>query len=471
MQIICRSSIDMVYFLHMKPRLTTSQIQKQILAPSMQQSIEVLMLPTLELNLAIQQELEKNPFLELVEPENAENESAEDLLRQEERLQETMDIPYRHEDGKSGDSLEDKTLRRMETLEESLLHQLRCEINDPLRLEIGLFIIGNLNEDGYLKISCEEMTDLIPAADSRAIRDVLTIIQDFEPAGIAAQDLKECLLIQLSQARHLESNLAVRIVQECLPDLGKKNYIGIARRLSAGTDEVRQAARLIAGLDPRPARNYRPLQPNIYIKPDVTIIEQEETYQIVLNDQDIPPLRVNTFYKTALKGKKLNRDEREFVREKLKNAIQFIRSVRQRGQTLKDIAGIIARRQKEFFAKGHLALVPMRLKDIARELDRNESTISRAIQNKYIDTPQGPYPIKFFFSQAVGQDSLAQGGFSNRSVKEEIRRMIDEEDKNRPLSDQAIQKILLNNGMAVARRTVSKYRQALKILPRHLRKR
>jgi len=460
----------MVYFLHMKPHLTTRQIQKQILAPTMQQSIEVLLLPILELNQAIQQELEINPFLELVEPDPGDDISQEELLKQEEHLQETLDIPYRHDDNKCHPESEDKNLHRNETLEESLLHQLRMEITDPDQLEIGLFIIGNLNEDGYLKISCEEIAQILKNTDILLVFQVLSTIQGFEPAGIAARDLKECLLIQLDSAEEPASKLALRIVEECLPLLGKRNYSMIARQLSVPLSEVIKAAQLIAELDPRPARNYRPIMPNIYIKPDVSIIEDEGQYQVFLNDQDIPPLRVNTFYKTALKGQKLSTTEREFIREKLKNAIQFIRSIRQRGQTLKEIAQIIAQRQGDFFRKGHMALVPMTLKDIARDLNRNESTISRAIQNKYIDTPQGPYPMKFFFSQAVGKDDADQPGISNRSIKEEIRRMIDEEDKKRPLSDQKIQDLLKEKGIDIARRTINKYRKILKILPRNLRK-
>jgi len=454
----------------MKTRLTTSQIQKQILAPSMQQSIEVLLLPTLELNLAIQQELEMNPFLELVEPENDDEISTAELLQQEEHLRDTLDIPYRHDDGKAHNDIEDKTLRRIETLEEGLLNQLRLEIDDPLRLEIGLLIIGNLNEDGYLTIPCQEIAQTLGLADDTLVEEVLNIIQAFEPAGIAARDLKECLLIQFRCAKTPPPDLPLRIVTECLSELGQKKYALIARKLSVSLADVNKAAHLIAKLDPRPARNYRPIQPNIYVKPDVTIVEHEGQYLAQLNDQDIPPLRINAFYKNALKSKQLNSAEKKFVRENLKNAIQFIRSIRQRGQTLKAIAQVITSRQKDFLDKGHMALAPMTLKDIARDLNRNESTISRAIQNKYVDTPRGPYPMKFFFSQSVGRDSANRSGFSNRSIKEEIRRIIDEEDKSQPLSDQAIQAFFKKKGIDVARRTIGKYRQALKILPRHLRK-
>jgi len=469
---ICQLLINMVYFLHMKAHLSQIQVQKQILAPTMQQSIEVLLLPIMELNQAIQQELEINPLLELQEEDPEETDPAEELLRKEELLQKELDIPYRHDDQHSLDPVDEKPLQYAESLEEGLLHQLRIEFEDPLKLGIGTFIIGNLNEDGYLKIPCSEIAAEFNLADEKPVEEVLRVIHRFEPPGIAARDLKECLLIQIEALNEPHKELLNRLVTTCLPELGQKRHVAIGRKLRLSLPEVKKAVRLIADLDPRPARNYRIIQPYIYIKPDIIITaDRQQEFQVLINDRDVPPLRINPIYRAMLRSAPLNHDEKDFIRDKMKNALYFIRSVRQRGQTLKDIAQVIVKRQHAFLLNGHTGLVPMSLKDIAKELDRNESTISRAIQNKYIDTPQGIFPLKFFFSQGLGQnDQTAEQGISNRRIKEEIKRLIDEEDKSTPMNDQALQESLRQEGIQIARRTIAKYRQLLHILPAHLRK-
>jgi len=473
-----------VYFLHMRIKTAAIQTQKQILAPRMQQSIEVLLLSVMELNTMIEQELETNPLLEVDEMRTQELSCESEEAKQEiDQKIDNLDTPYHHDDKVTRKDQHQRPLSYEESLEGLLLRQLCVDVRDPLKLEIGRLIIGNIDEDGYLNISCEEIAELLTIEDVSIVEAVLCIIQDFEPLGIASRDIKECLLKQIrakaTNGTDIEDDLVFRIVHECLDDLGHKRFKEIAKKLSASVDEVKAAAQIIATFEPRPARNFRPIDPNIYLKPDIIIKKDaDDRLEIIINNEHLPALRINGRYKAMLKGGKLSAKEKEFVKEQLRNAVFFIRSIEARSQTIRGIAEVITATQKEFFDKGHLCLKPMSLKDVAHKVDRNESTISRAIQNKYIDTPRGLFPLKYFFSQGVGRGAAADGsggnghpnGISNRSIKEELKGLIEDEDKSRPLSDQDLQAILKEKGIKVARRTISKYRQQLHILPSHLRK-
>lgn len=436
----------------------------------MQQSIEVLLLPLMDLNTAINQELQDNPLLEMDESVRlAETEA--NIRDHIERRSEYTPLPA-SEYNPDEDENEERPIRREDSLEEKLLQHLRVEFSDPLDVKIGEMIIGNLNDDGYLKITCEEIAQNCQLHATERVEKVLKRIQKFDPIGIASRDISECLLIQAHEKISENETLIYRIISECLTELGQKRYAEIAKKLSSSLEEVKRTARLIATqLDPRPARNHRPVSSNIYIKPDIYITQDEqETYHIHLNNDGIPALRVNQLYKNLLKQKNLSPEEKEFIREKLKNAVNFIKSIEQRGATVKSIAQYILQKQAAFFSEGPGLLTPMTMREVAQVLDRNESTVSRAIHNKYMDTPQGLFSMKFFFSQSVGAKNTPEAGLSNRSVKEEIKELIENEDKSHPISDQDIQKHLAGNGMNVARRTIAKYRQAINILPSHLRK-
>lgn len=445
------------------------QVQRMVLAPTMQQSIEVLMLPLTDLTLSIEQALEDNPLLEVEESQLTLD--SEETLRQIDMLiRPRRELLYDPSHNSDEDPGEERFLKKEVSLEENLLQQLRLELSDPLYVRIGELIIGNLDEDGYLKVTCEEIAGMLSIGDVDVVEGVLRVIQDLEPVGIASRTISECLLLQAHNSRHKNKTLAARIITECWEDLGKKKYPEIARALGVSQEDVKEAAGFISTLEPKPARNYRPVYAHIYVKPDAFILKDDNIgYVIEINKEDIPSLKINTTYRKLLQRADLSAADREFINQKLKDAVQFIKSIEQRGTTLRRICGHIVENQKEFLERGVAGLTPMTLNDVAQSIGRNESTVSRAIHNKYIHTPQGIFSLKFFFSQGIPENG---GGtcVASRSVKEEIKNMIDDEDKAAPLSDQAIQDCFTRRNMQIARRTISKYRQALMILPSNLRR-
>ena len=455
----------------MKIKLSPLQVQKTILAPSMQQSIEVLLLPITELNTIIEQQLQENPMLEIDETISPETHSVlDDLLNL--NLKRFMEPPVQRsgfESNHDDDTYEEKPISRAAPLEEYLRQQLHLEISDPLKLKIGEFIIGDLDEKGYLKSTCEEIAEFLELDNIEIIEEILNTIQNFEPLGIAARNLKECLCLQAHYKFNGESGLIRKIIEEHLEDLGRRKYAEIARKQQISIDRIKEIAAIISQLEPIPARNYQPFVANIYIKPDVLIAKDEfGQYHIVVNQDHIPQLRISQTYKNLLKKKNLSETEMEFIREKIKNALLFMRSIEQRNSTLLKISEFILTRQMDYFEQGPCGLKPMTLKDVAQAVERNESTISRAISDKYINSPQGIVAMKYFFSQSISE--AENGSVASRCVKEEIKELIEEENKVKPLSDQDIQEHFERKGFQLARRTVSKYRQSLRILPSHLRK-
>ena len=358
----------------------------------------MLLLPLTELNLSIDQELQNNPLLEIDEEKlkSTQDQTADEMLKMFDYSRQSGNLPLSN-NSPDDEILEDRPIRMETCLEDELLQQLRIELSDPLDIRIGEMIIGSLNEDGYLTATCEEIAQVLGIDDLLRVNYILTIVQNFEPVGIASRDLKECLLAQIKLGCNGSSEVVQKIVEGYLEELGRKKFQEIARKISVHLETVKKAARLIALFEPRPARNYRPIKTNLYIKPDILIKKDENNeYHIEINKDGIPPLRVNSQYHRMLRENNLGPKEREFIREKLKNALFFIKSIEQRGSTITRISEHILEKQKDFFDSGHQHLVPMTLKDIAQTIDRNESTISRAISNKYMDTPQGTFPLKFF---------------------------------------------------------------------------
>jgi len=454
----------------MKIGIFTQQSQKQLLTPAMRQSIEMLLLPLTELNLSIDQELQDNPLLEVDEEKlkSIREQPRDELLKALEHFSQSQNLPLR-EYSADDEALEERPIKVEPCLEDELLQQLRVELSDSLEIKIGEIIIGSLDEDGYLTLTSEEIAQAVGIDDMVRVEYILKIIQNFEPVGIASRSLKECLLSQVNFRCNGNSELIHAIIENCLEELGGKKFQKIARKVGTSLDAVKEAARLITLFEPKPARNYRPIKANLYIKPDIFVTKDEdEQYHIRINKDGIPPLRVNTHYQKMLRRPNLSDEEREFIREKLKNAVYFIKSIEQRGHTIKKISEYILNKQRGFFEKGYHSLVPMTLKDVAQTIDRNESTISRAVSDKYIDTPQGLLPLKFFFSQGISGNG--NGPVASRSIKEEVKELIKSEDMSSPLSDQAIQDHFEQKGITIARRTVSKYRHTLRILPSHLRK-
>ncbi|MCA9408848.1 MAG: RNA polymerase factor sigma-54 [Candidatus Omnitrophica bacterium] len=453
----------------MKIKLNPSQIQKTVLAPHMQQSIEVLLLPIEELNTAIELELQNNPLLEIDEKSSTnDHDQFEEILQSKLKNQEDNSLLtpsyFQNEE-----EYEEKPIAEFTPLEDYLLQQLHLEVTNPLEIKIGELIIGNLNEDGYFHCSCKEIAALAGTDNVKLVEEILLTIQNFEPLGIASRDLTECLLIQIHYKIYQDTELLREIITNHFNELGRKKYADIAKALKISQEKIQHLAHVIATLEPKPARSYRPVNENIYIKPDVYIVkDNNDQYQVVINQDTIPCLRISHFYQTMLKQNNRSAEEKEFIKEKIKNALTFIKSIDQRNQTIYQIAQYIVKYQKDFFDQGSAALKPMILKDIAQVISRNESTVCRAINNKYMETPQGLLPMKFFFTQGINQEG--EESISSHSIKEEIRSIIAEEDKSHPLSDQDIQNLFERKGFKVARRTVSKYRQALHILPSNLRK-
>jgi len=453
----------------MNIRISTSQVQKTILAPSMQQSIEVLLLPLAELNTAIDKELQENPLLEIDEEKtNLQKEQLEQLILNRMNSLDYLPRSQGH-DPANDEAMEERPITRVAPLEDYLMQQLRLEVSDEEELIIGEMIIGSLNEDGYFDSTCVDIAQSLELKDTKKIDQVLQIIQNFEPIGVASSNLKECLVTQIHYKFNGKSDLLKSIVVDYLSELGRKKFQDIARKLKISLDDVKEAARLIGTLEPKPARKFRPINTNIYIKPDISIIEDENgEYQIVINKETIPELRISRYYQNLLRKPNCKPEELEFIREKIKNALLFIRSIEQRHETIKSIAQYILTHQKEFFKHGQSALKPMTLKNVAETISRAESTVCRAVNSKYLDTPQGLYSMKYFFSQAISDN--AKDTSCSKSMQQEIKDMIEEEDKSKPLTDREIALYLAEKGLSVARRTISKYRDTLKILPSNLRK-
>ncbi len=454
----------------MRMKTTTQLAQKQILAPYIQQSIEVLLLPLMDLNLSIEQELQNNPLLEAeeIKPQETTDPNHDDeLMKKINDYQSTPNVGYM-DNSFDDDIADEKPIQKEKSLEESLIEQLHVDLTDPFDILIGEFIIGNLNEDGYLHCSIEEIANSTQAGLER-IETVLKTIQIFEPMGIAARNLKECLLVQMRDKNCPHKDLATILIENHLTELGQKKLSRISKKIKVPIENIKQALQVISSLEPKPARNFRPLKINTYITPDVFITKTKDNYQITMNDSGYPTLRINIHYKKLLSRNHLTPEEKEFIRNKLKQAVNFIRSIEQRGKTILRIAEFILDKQKTFFLNDDTNdLSPMTLKDVALAIERNESTISRAINNKHIATPKGILPFKYFFSKKISEKSEKE--VASRSVKEEIKSLVKEENPSNPLSDQEIQNIFHKRGLNIARRTISKYRQCMHILPSHLRK-
>lgn len=443
---------------------TKVQVQKPVFSMALEKSIAILLLPHTELTANIEQELQNNPLLEA----EFENAPEVDLDRMNALINlSSPNIPRTTME--EAPEFESSSVSNMMTLEEHLFQQLHWEISEPVKRKIGEFIIGNLDKEGFLHLSCEEIAEALNMPNVSVIKEVLNSVQNFDPLGIATKNIKECLVVQLQSRQSPYRDLAIRIVEEYLNDLGNKRHTALAKKLSASLEEIAQAADLITSLEPKPARNYRPIEPTMYVEPDLYLRKNEEGQFIIeTNKSGIPTLRISQMYRNLLKQANISSKDRKFIKEKINNAINFIKSIHQRGETLTAIVRYILNHQKEFFDGEDPTLTPMALKDVAAYLERNESTISRAISNKYIDTPQGLFPLKFFFTHNASRQN--QENISAHTVKQELAQLVAEENKESPLSDGDIQAYFNSKGLHLARRTITKYRQILHIPASHLRK-
>ena len=450
-------------------------------------------MPLAQLQTTIEQEMAENPVIEETPKETREESvtrSSDDNtdrapVTEELRFDETIrhldkldenfrEQLYAHGDfslPEAGDINKQRNYREsLITPKESLFDYLLWQVNflnlSETERKITEDIIGNLTEDGYLNLSLEDIAKSC-CATLEEVEKVLGEIQNFDPPGIAARNLQETLLLQLRRKKGREAELATHIIQDYLPLLEKKKLDSIARHLKVSSESVQSAARVIAHLDPKPGRTFYS-EESVAVTPDASVYyEEDEKLQIETHEEDIPELRISLYYRRLLKNGKLDDTSRRFIKEKIQAAMEFIKALSQRGSTLRRITEEIVTAQTSFFEKGFSELKPLRLKDISARLGIHESTVSRAIQGKYLSTPQGTLPYKSFFSSKL--ERVEGGAESQKSMMEKIRELIRSEDPRHPLSDQTITRILQKQGIKIARRTVAKYRELLRILPSHLR--
>ncbi len=476
-------------------KLNQKLSQSLVMTPQLQQAIKLLQLGRQEYLEVINQELLENPALEEAsEEESRENHSKNDSKsKQEERLTkenlETTEQSNNNENSElldyyssyadsfegsysgSSSSFEDgvpsieATIGNPEGLSSHLLWQLRTTELTDKDMDIAAIIVGNLDKNGYLECPIEEIAE----QSARSVADVevvLSVVQTLDPIGIAARDLRECLLIQLEQQG--ESNkLAWDIVSNHLKNLELRKVDVIAKDLGVNLEEVGEAVKVIQKLEPRPGRPFVDDVP-VYITPDVYVKRVGDDYVVSLNENGIPRLKLNSYYQNLIaKGNNQAGGDKGYIQDRMRSAAWLIKSIDQRQQTIFRVTESIVKHQREFLEHGVSKLKPLVLRDIAEDVELHESTISRVTTNKYVHTPQGVFELKFFFTSGI---STGEGQISSESVKERIRELIASENSKKPLSDQAIVNLLKEGGIDIARRTVAKYREMMGIMSSSRRK-
>jgi len=455
----------------------------QVLAPQLQQSLLILQAPLLELRNLVQQEMETNPVLEELPNEPDADERSEADTAADEKFKEEFDKLAKLDEewrdymaqsssysGRSQEA-EDKrqfffdSIATQETLQQHLMGQLNQNVLNARDRKTAELIIGNIDDNGFLQTTPEEMA-LNTGIPQEDFENMLTLIQSFYPPGVGARDLRECLLIQLKREGR-QTSLEYKIISEHMRDLGKRRFPEIARRMGISVEQVQKCANNIARLDPRPGQIFA-AAPQNYVLPDVTVEKVNGTYQVILNGEQIPHLRISNTYKDIMAQDGKGSEVEDYIRDKIRSGKFLIKSIHQRQQTISNIAHQIVKRQGEFFEKGSSYLKPMTMVQIADAVGVHETTVSRAISGKYMATPQGVFDMKYFFTP--GYQTSSGESMSNTSVKGAILDLVKNEGGNAPLSDKEIVEILSKRGIPIARRTVAKYRTELNILPSNMRR-
>lgn len=476
-------------------RLSQKQTQVMVMTPQLQQAIKLLQLGQLELNEEINQEMMENPLLELTPPSDSQEASGADAYG-EQSFEQTPERPFDERDtfGEAAGESTEKVSEEFDwenylgdyssapsttlgtgtheipeetpgfesfvaaktDLTEHLSWQWRFSAKSEKELNIGAYIIGNLNDDGFLVATVEELAAEVKASPDEVER-ILKKIQELDPAGVAARNLVECLLLQLDRLGAGES-LAAEIVGKYLDLLEKKDFAALCRATKMDKEDVAEAIEFIKSLDPRPGRAHNDTQ-SIYVTPDVYISKSGDEYVINLNDDGMPKLRLSRQYRDILTNPGIPAETKKYLTDKLKGATFLIRSIHQRQRTIYRVTESIFKFQRDFLDYGVEHLKPLVLKDVADDLGFHESTISRVTTNKYVHTPRGLFELKYFFDSPINRfqgESLA-----SESVKMRIQQIIGAEDPLKPLSDQRIVEILRGSNIDIARRTVAKYREML----------
>jgi len=461
--------------------------QQLVMTPQLQQAIKLLQLNHLELSDLISQELVENPVLEeeieqrvdpmaeraageaeapIADP-NAEGTKDQQDIDWEKYLEQYQSSPRTgSEIRRDFDDMPgyEQTLTRSESLAEHLMWQLQMSDADSMVREAALCVIHNLDDHGYLKVSMEDM-----ASEGNytveLLEDGLDLVQTFDPVGVGARDLRECLLLQID-THHTKNRLLRSIVSDHMEQLTKRNYKAIARGLRVPMSRIVDACKVLATLEAKPGREFSTEEPR-YITPDIHVIKSGGEWVVQLNEDGVPKLRVSNYYKNVLSGVK--KGDKEFIQEKLRSAQWLIRSIYQRQRTIYKVMDSIIKQQKPFFDEGISRLKPMILRDVAEDIGMHESTVSRVTSNKYVNTPHGTFSLKFFFNSGIqrgeGEDVASE------MVKQRIAAIVNEENPRKPYSDQKLVDMLAGENIKIARRTVAKYRDMLGILSSSQRKR
>jgi RNA polymerase sigma-54 factor len=472
-------------------RLELRLSQKLVLTPQLQQAIKLLQLPHLELTEFLNQELVENPFLEESveevpteeltpeEKDTADREEKESIEREDtfedtgaplERLMSFSVDEYFEERSSDGRDMGyfnpgtitppsfDQFLSKKPDLYDHLLWQLRLSHAPEDIKKVGEIIIGNTDENGYLIASLDEIARAAEARMETA-EIALRLIQSFDPIGVGARTIAECLLLQI-RALKLQDTVVEKIVMNNMDELEKKKYAALAQRYELPLQDIMAAVKVIEGLEPKPGRNFSGDNTN-YIIPDVYLIKTAEGYQIILNDEGLPRLKISSFYRKLIhENSTYSKEDKQFLVEKMRSAVGLLKSLDQRNRTIYRVTETLLDLQREFFEKGVEDLKPLTLKDVASTLNLHESTVSRVTSNKYVACEHGVFCFRYLFSSAL---SSGVGSVSSTSVKNTIKKIILEEDSQKPLSDQHVADMLKKGGITIARRTVAKYREELGI--------
>ena len=508
---------------------TQQMRQQMVLAPQLRQSLELLQVPMLELQSLVRQEMDQNPTLEEAPPGEERSEGPDELpdaatpkdedspreVQREQEIEPEPEPPVAAEPEKDRTdknleepgqiheedfreefealaklddewrdtfqstrvtqsySAEDAAKRQYfldslsqpKSLQQHLMDQLMVAIENEQERQVGELLIGSINDDGFLASPLEELA----ATTGHTIEELqhsLDLIQEFDPIGVGSRDLRECLLTQLRRLGK-EDSLAASIVSTHLDALGARKYPEIARQLKTTVEQVQDAARLIGTLEPKPGRMFT-ADSTTYVLPEVVVQKVDGDYKITLNNDQIPHLHISAQYRQLMADANTTPEVKNYIRDKIRAGMFLIKSIGQRQQTVFNIAREIVRVQKEFFEEGITHLRPLTMNEIAGVVGIHETTVSRAIANKYIQTPRGTFEMKYFFTP--GYKTADGKEISNKTIKDAIQQLVDEEDTSNPLSDQAMVEKLAEQGIKVARRTIAKYREELRILPSHLRK-
>jgi RNA polymerase sigma-54 factor len=468
------------FFMRMSYNLNLEQTQKLIMTPELKQAIEILQYNSLELNQFIQEELMTNPVLEpyQVKGENDslgdadKDNNSEKEMDWKELFSEYDDFRYKNKNRiRTYEDREetsfDNYLSTETTLIDHLLFQLQFTTLRGKYKVAGKYIVENIDSNGYLQITNEEVAKKFNLSIEE-VEDIIKIIQSFDPVGIGARDLKECLLIQLHH-NNIQNEIAYKIVKNFLEELAANKISYISKKLDISAHKVQEAADLIKTLEPKPGRLFSSLRDVRYITPDVTVEKVDGEYIVVVKDSTAPRLFINSYYKKLLMGKEVEMGTSSYINKKLNSALKIIKSIQQRRNTIYKVVKAIINHQVDFFDKGMMYLKPLTLKEIADEIGVHESTVSRAVNGKYMQCPRGTFELKYFFQSGVS--STFGDGISAESIKSIIKDLIDKEDPKKPLSDQVLSNELNKIGIKISRRTVAKYRDEMQIPSSSKRKR